>query len=103
MLLPDVIVPTAYSTAMRDRGPNPTDAALIALVLRALDAIGVIRGQRRHALVELVLVGQVVDQPGSKRLFGHERPLVEQRAHFLLGLLSALRRSRAPAARTCRD
>ena len=29
LLLPDAMVPTAYSTAMRDRGRKPTDAGVM--------------------------------------------------------------------------
>ena len=82
---------------MRERGRMPTDPARIRAIVGALDATDLTRAvaQLRHPVVELVLVGQVVDQPEAQRVLGQERALVDERAHVGLGSSSASRRSRA--------
>ena len=60
------------------------------------------RPQLGHAIVELVLVGEAVDEAGSQRVFRQERPLIDQRAHVRLGLLAALGDAAHELRRTCR-
>ena len=63
---------------------------------RGADARIVVAVDLRSALaaaqlvVDLVLVGDVVDQPEAQRVLGQERTVVEQRPHFAFVLLAAV-------------
>jgi hypothetical protein len=59
-------------------------------VVTALDAVHHVLTKRRLAVAELVFVREVVHEADPERLVRHERPLIEECAHFLLGLLPPL-------------
>ena len=53
-------------------------------VVFGVDVVGVL--QLGHEIVELVLVGDLVDQADAQRIDRLERPLVDQRPDFRLAL-----------------
>src|SRR4029078_1122041 len=44
-----------------------------------------------HLVVELILVGHIVNQPGTDGVLVQKRTVINERANFLLGLVTAVR------------
>ena len=74
---------------MRDAVRTPSERGADAAVVAFLDPLArvVVDLQRRHAVVELIEVGELVDEPCLSRRFGRERAFVEQAPHFVRRLL----------------
>ena len=89
-LRPDVMIPTAWSTAIRAVVRMPSVFEARALVQRVfyVPLFAVLILQLGNAIVELVEVGETVDQTGALGGVGRERAVVEQRAHLLDALSS---------------
>ena len=62
------------------------DVAVLAL----LEEVHLAAGRQLDLVVELVLVRDIVDQPGAHGVLGQERPVVDQRAHFGFALVPAV-------------
>ena len=75
-------VDDGHLRAPRDAGRAPRDLGVVFF----LDELGA--AQVVVDVVELVLVGHFVDQAQAQRVHRQERPLVNQRAHLVLGLLA---------------
>ena len=83
-LLPELITPDALITATFERRRTPVRSHDTDDVVLGVDVVGAL--QLGHEIVELVFVGDFVDQPDAQRVDRLERPLVDQRPHFRLAL-----------------
>ena len=75
-------------TAMRGPRFRPSERGLTRRVVVGVELAPLLAGAQ--LLVDLILVGHVVDQPGAQRVFRQERTLVDQRADLRLVLLPAV-------------
>ena len=82
------MAPTALSTAILLAAAHAERLPGHVGVVVALEQLQLARAaDLLHEIVELVFVGEVVDQAVAQRVFGQERPLVDRRPRPRLSLL----------------